>query len=423
MERRDFMKAMACLGLAPLAGTLGSVPASAAETKMWFNTLFHGGDADAMETIVKNIHASNPDLNIDLTQGAWTEYYAQLYNSVVAESAPQIGIVDDFRYESVAEVLYDVQDTPAGNILELMGAKTDDFAQWDISLVGGKALGIPLDQNGFGIYYNKDIFRKAGLDPEKFPQTREEFESACEAIKKIGKLPYHPALSGEPRYIRRAWLALLWSLNEDYIKGDKAAFNTDKGRQSLQYLVDMVQKQGWNRPGTNGTNQFLSGELGMLQNGTWFYLTVEKAKLDYGCSMPPKFFDRQVSWGGYHLIVLPKQPDSDETVAKLQATAKFLKAFLPYYSLWGEMGGAVPLFKAAINDPKLKETQTWKKTLGMFSQAAASGLMQAEPRHPKITDVDLAVEPHVQEAYNGTITVAEALNRAEADVNKVLAGA
>jgi len=48
----------------------------------------------------------------------------------------------------------------------------------------------------------------------------------------------------------------------------------------------------------------------MLQNGTWFYLTVEKAKLNYGCSMPPTFFERRVSWGGYHLIVLPKQPES-----------------------------------------------------------------------------------------------------------------
>src|SRR5712672_1815745 len=62
--------------------------------------------------------------------------------SVVAEAAPQLGIVDDFRYESVAQVLYDVTDTPAGNILDRMGIKPGDFNQWGISLVGGKPLGI-----------------------------------------------------------------------------------------------------------------------------------------------------------------------------------------------------------------------------------------------------------------------------------------
>lgn len=421
MDRRRFLTTTGALGFAGMLGTLG-LPgtATAASQKMWFNTLFHGGDADAMEMIVKQIRASNPDLDIDLTQGAWTEYYAQLYNSVVAGEAPQLGVVDDFRYESMADVLYDVQDTPAGNILDLMGAKPDDFSQWNISLVGDKSLGLPLDQNGFAIYYNKDIFKQAGLDPDHFPKTREEFESACEAIKKIGKLAFHPALSGETRYIRRAWLALLWGNDGTYIADNQAKFNDDRGRESLQYLVDMVHKRDWNKPGTNGINQFLAGELGMLQNGSWFYLTAENAKLNYGCSMPPKFFEKQVSWGGYHLIVLPKQPEGDEAIEKLKATAQFLKAFLPFYSLWGEMGGAVPLFNSALEDPKLRQTNTWKKTLGVFAEAASTGVLRAQPRHPKITDVDLAVEPFTQEAYNGTMSVADALAKAEEAVNKVL---
>lgn len=419
MDRRAFIKSLGLCGLGALGATL-QAPNAFASSKLWFNTLFHGGDADAMETIVKKIEAANPDLHVDLTQGAWTEYYAQLYNSVVAEAAPQLGVVDDFRYESVASVLYDIRDTPAGDILELMGAKPDDFAKWDVSLVDGKPLGIPLDQNGFGLYYNKDIFRKAGLDPDRFPETRAEFEAACGAIKKSGKVAFHPALSGATRYIRRAWLALLWGLNGSYIENGKASFNTDKGRESLQYLVDIVHARGWNTPGANGINQFLAGELGILQNGTWFYLTVERAKIDYGCAMLPKIFDRQVSWGGYHLIVLPKQSDDSDGRVKLQATARFLKAFLPYYRLWGEMGGAVPMLKAATADPELHRSKVWKKQLAMFSDAAAKGLWQAEPRHPKITDVDNAVEPFTQEAYNGTLSVKDALAKAEIEVNKAL---
>ncbi|MBO0904233.1 extracellular solute-binding protein [Jiella sonneratiae] len=418
MDRRNFMQSSLALGLVGAGGLSFPGTSAAADGKFWFNTLFHGGDADAMDAIVKKIRDENPSLNIDLTQGSWTEYYAQLYNSVVAGEAPQLGVVDDFRYESVADVLYDVEDTPAGNILDLMGVKPDDFAQWDTTKVGGKSLGLPLDQNGFGLYYNKDIFKEAGLDPERFPQTREEFEHACDAITKIGKVAYHPALSGATRYIRRAWMALLWSAKGEYLKDGKAAFNDDRGVESLQYLVDVVQKRGWNKPGTDGINQFLAGELGILQNGTWFYLTVENAKINYGCSMPPAFFEDQVAWGGYHLLVLPKQSSDEE--AALQRTAEFLKAFTPHYSMWGEMGGAVPLWNAALSDPELKKSRTWEKTLHVFSKAAADGVIRAEPRHPKITDVDTAVEPFTQEAYNGTMSVKDALARAEDAANRAL---
>lgn len=419
--RRDFLKYAA--GAASSGAIFAGLGSEAfAADKFWFNTLFHGGDAQAMEVIVKRILETNKNIEIDLTQGAWTEYYAQLYNSVIAGAAPQLGIVDDFRYEAIAPVLYNINDTPAGDIMQKAGLSQSDFLNWDISLVQGKPLGVPLDQNMFGIFYNKAIFREAGLDPENFPKTAAEFEKACEAIKKIGKIPYHPALTGETRFIRRAWFALLWANNGKLLDNNKAAFNTDKGRESLQYLVDMVNKRGWNKPGTNGNNQFLAGELAMLQQGTWFYLTSVKSKVDFGVAIPPKFFDKHVTWGGFHLFVLPKQPGKDkETIAKLETTAAFLKAFMPHMQTWGELGGAVPLYKAALADPKLSETEVWKKSLGNFVKAAKDGVMQAEPRHPKITPVDLAIEPFTQQAYNGTMTVADALNKAEDAVNKVLA--
>jgi multiple sugar transport system substrate-binding protein len=419
--RRDFLKYSGAAFAAGLPLGMSGTPAFAAN-KFWFNTLFHGGDAEAMEVIVKRVRESNKDLEIDLTQGAWTEYYAQLYNSVIAGSPPQLGIVDAFRFESVAPVLQDVSDTPAGDLLQKAGLAPKDFLNWDISLVQGKPLGIPLDQNMFGIFYNKAIFKQAGLDPDNFPKTRAEFESACEAIKKIGKIPYHPALSGETRFIRRAWFGLLWQNNGKLLENNKAAFNTDKGRESLQYLVDMVQKRNWNKPGTNGNNQFLAGELAMVQNGTWFYLTSTKAKIDFGVAMPPKFFDKQITWGDYHLFVVPKQPGKDkETIAKLDGVAQFLKAFMTHVQTWGELGGAVPLYNAALANPQLKETDTWKRSLHVFAKAAADGTMQAEPRHPKITPIDLAIEPFTQEAYNGTMSVSDALNKAEEAVNKVLA--
>ena len=256
--RRDFIKYAA--GAASSGAIFAGLGSEAfAADKFWFNTLFHGGDAQAMEVMVKRILETNKNIEIDLTQGAWTEYYAQLYNSVIAGAAPQLGIVDDFRYEAIAPVLYNINDTPAGDIMQKAGLSQSDFLNWDISLVQGKPLGVPLDQNMSASSTTRRFFGKPVSTRRISRRRRAEFEKACEAIKKIGKIPYHPALTGETRFIRRAWFALLWANNGKLLDNNKAAFNTDKGRESLQYLVDMVNKRGWNKPGTNGNNQFLAG--------------------------------------------------------------------------------------------------------------------------------------------------------------------
>lgn len=421
--RRGFLRQSAAAGLA--LGAAGLVPRLAmATTPIWLNTPFHGGDAKAMEILVEKFNEEQDEVRIDLTQGGWTEYYAQLYNAVVAGVAPNIGICHNFRFLSTAPVLYDLADTPIGNVLELGGFEPDAFIEhaWKLCQVDGRQYGIPLDQNMLGLYYNRSIFKEAGLDPDSPPSTREEFEAACAAIKKIGKLPFHPALSGAPRWIRRSWFILFWGLNGKLIENDQAAFNTDAGRESLQYLVDMVHERGWNQPGTDGNKQFLAGELGMTYNGTWFYLTVEDSGVDYGCAEVPQFFDTRTTWGTTHNLVLPKQPDNSALEDKLKASVTGLKLLEANSRLWGEFGGHVPMYKASLESPELRQSRTWAKTLHVFAEMAFGGVFHSEPVHPRLVEFDAAIQPTIQQAYNGSISVKDALDKAEKDANAALKG-
>lgn len=420
--RRQFLKASAASGLA--LGLGGTMPRLAqAQTPIWINTPFHGGDAQAMEIIVRRLNEEQSEIRYDLTQGGWTEYYAQLQNAVVAGVAPNIGICHNFRFHSTAPVLYPLADTPVGNVLEMTGLGADDFIPyaWNLAQHDGDQYGIPLDQAMIGLYYNKEIFREAGLDPEKAPDTGEEFEAACEAIKATGKIPFHPAFGGEPRWIRRAFYIMHWSKGGELIENDEPAFNTETGREALQYLVDMVQSRGWNQPGTNANNQFLAGELGMCFNGTWFYLTAERSGIDYGAGMMPRFFEHRATWGSTHNLVLPRQPEGGANKARLEATIDALKLMTPVTYLWGEYGGHVPMYKAALEDERLRNSNTWEKTLQYFSEMAFSDAFRS-PMHPRIVEFEAAIEPYFQEAYNGSISVADALDRAEASGRAALRG-
>jgi multiple sugar transport system substrate-binding protein len=154
------------------------------------NTLFHGGDAAAMEMIVEEFNATHDDIQVELTQGGWTDYTAQLNNSVLAGEAPQIATILNFSMSSSLPALLPLNNTPAGDMISLNDFKRDDYVPtvWDIATHNGNQYGIPLDNTMLGIYYNKDIFVKAGLNPEEPPKTLEEFDIAMDIMHSIREL-------------------------------------------------------------------------------------------------------------------------------------------------------------------------------------------------------------------------------------------
>ena len=77
--------------------------------------------------------------------------------------------------------------------------------------------------------------------------------------------------------------------------------------------------------------------------------------------------------------------------------------------------------KSALDNAELRNSDTWKKSLGSFAAMAFNGVYHPLPATPKINEVSNAIQPYIEEAYNGTISPEEALQKAEADVNAVLA--
>lgn len=388
--------------------------------EIWMNTLFHGGDAQAMEMLVRQFNESHGTITIDLTQGSWTEYFAQLNNSVVAGEAPQIGIGLNFRMLDIYPALTPLNDSPAGNLLERFGFRRSDYVEavWDIANINGNQYGIPLDNAMLGIYYNKDIFRAAGLDPERPLRTMDEFVRAADAIRDAGFHAFHPGAFGQARWYRRMWYIYLWQKGGELIQNERAAFNTPAGREALEFLVS-TRTRGWNQPGTNGAAQFDAGELGMMVNGTWHYLTLAQGNLNWGFMPMPKFFDHHYTWGSNHFLVIPRQSGRDAE-RQILAAAEAIKWMSENSHTWGIYGGHVPMRRSALDSPALRQSPTWNKTLEQFTAMSFGGVYRPEPIHPKINQIGAALEPFIEEAYNGTLSVADALRRAEQAVNEVL---
>lgn len=398
----------------------GGSAESEGPVELRMNTLFHGGDAQAMEIIVEEFNETHEDIQIDLTQGSWSEYFAQLNNAVVAGEAPQIGTALNFRMHDIYPALTPLNDSPAGNLLDRFDFNREDYVEevWDLASFDGNQYGIPLDNTLLGVYYNKDLFREAGLDPEDPPQTMEEFREAANALRDAGYYAFHPGAYGAARWYRRTWYINLWQMGGELLDGNRAAFNNDTGRAALEALI-AVREQEWNEPGTNGAAQFDAGELGMLLNGTWHYLDMEDVDFEWGMMGIPQWFDERYTWGSNHFLVIPQQegPDAER---KVEAAAEAIKWMSENSHNWGIYGGHVPIRSSALENSELRNSDAWEKSVSTFTDMAFGGVYHPLPNHPQINEINSAIEPHIEEAYNGTIDVATALSRAEEDVNDVL---
>lgn len=422
LNRRDFL--IGTTALAAMATTIGSATGQSAEAvKLAIKTHFSSGDVDAMQTVVKKMMDERSSLVVDLVQGGFTEHYAQIYNAVVAGIAPDIATCHDYGLVNLSPALFDLEKTPIGNVFEAAKCSINDFDDQALRFAqyNGVRYGFPVSHNGLQLYYNKKIFRDAGLDPDAPPTTRAEFEAACDKIKAIGKLPFNPVLAAAPRWIRRIWFQFYWGTGGELYDADQATFNNQGAREALQYMVDIVHGRGWNEPGTDGNNQFLAGELGMCFNGTWFYLTAEKSGLDYGCGQIPVFFEKQAAYAECFGFVLPKQPADDQHLKSLQGSAEWLQLFLANADLWAVLSGGLPSYKPALANPELLQSKTWEVSLRHFNAMAQAGNTIIQPIHPKMSKINDALEPYLQAAYNGTSSVDDAINGADKAVGEVLA--
>lgn len=111
----------------------------------------------------------------------------------------------------------------------------------DVLKQDGKLYGLPTSNYTMGLLINRKLFEQAGLDPNSPPTTWEEVRTASDKIADIGG-----GVSGFGEYSagnNGGWhfTASLYGLGGDVVDttGEKAAFNTDLGKQVLENLHTM----------------------------------------------------------------------------------------------------------------------------------------------------------------------------------------
>lgn len=170
----------------------------------------------------------------------------------------------------------------------------------------GKVIGIPYTSDAHAIFYNKEIFKKAGIEPPKDrPWTVDEWYAAMKKIKQSGAARYALVYDYSP--YRFANLLYVFGGGFWDRDGKKIIIDSRESIEALEFFVklhdeDLIPKAVW-LTGDAPAKYFQNGLAAMYVSGTWMLAQFrEQLKFDWGVIMWPYKRERVVMTGGKYLI-------------------------------------------------------------------------------------------------------------------------
>ncbi len=154
---------------------------------------------------------------------------------------------------------------------------------------------------------------------------------------------------------RLAYSAILQSGGSLADKDNNAAFNSPAAVEAVQFLVDLVQKEGVARG--NSTEEaelaaFTQGKVCMFPSGQWYLDRFEKNP-SYALTFLPRIGAKQdATWGGSSHLTLPKQPANYDPNKRSAALSFINWMSLPAQNLAWTATGSLPVMKTVAADKK-----------------------------------------------------------------------
>lgn len=344
-----------------------------------------GPDGRFMTQLADRYSAEN-GLGIKVSHLPQPELYQKLNAAAAARNLPDLTIIhmDSIPEQASRNVLKPF--TPA--MLTILGNPQSQFpeAVWDASDYKGQHWALPLDVHPLVLYYNKDLFRQAGLaEPGDKPMSKADFERAVEALNKNGIAGVAIGTGFQASALFQTLIRQFGGAmaNDD---GTRATYNSEAGVRALTYLADMKQKT---TPQVSGAGDpevklFQQGRAGMVIHGPWHITDMQRLPF-VGFAPVPQIGDRYAVWGGSHQVAL-----TTEDPAKQAAGACWMN-WLSLNSLEWAKAGQVPVRNAVRTSAQLKteapaiaavaesaaSVTVWPKVPGIVTALWAEGSEQA----------------------------------------------
>ncbi|CAH0120269.1 hypothetical protein PAE9249_02786 [Paenibacillus sp. CECT 9249] len=318
-------------------------------------------DEETARKLVAKFESENPDIKVDIVVTTWDTMENKIRVALMASDAPEV----------ITDLESRVKDYAAKNLL----AKLDDYVErdldksdiipsaLDINTYDGSLYGIPFRHDGSGILYNKGMFEKAGLDPDRFPETWDEFIKAAEKLTvdtdgdgKIDQYGMAWPLGNQANAITR-FMQLLFTEGGSFFDetGKKAVLNSPEAVEAMRKLTATVidgtaPKSTMEVDNTGVRDLFVNEKVAMYIGGQFDIEPIRKAKpsIELGTAVLPGPDGMGTTTVDGFSFIMP------QTAGKKDLGWRLIQ-FLSEPENMGELTATFPGRKSALTLPKFSD--------------------------------------------------------------------
>ena len=407
----------------------GVVPATAQPVEITFYcpVVVGGPVPRIIERLVADFEAANAGIKVrPVYTGSYAETITKVLEALKGGEPPQAAVM----LSADIHTLIDVDAIVPWDDL----VRTDDGRAWMDSFfpafmlnsrANNKTWSIPFQRSTIVLYWNKEAFKAAGLDPNRAPATwAEQVEFARRLVKRDGggrvtQWGLQVPSTGYPY-----WLFQGFTTQNDVLlmnaAGTQTYFDNAAVIEALQYWVDLSRKHGVMAPGlidwAATPRDFLEGRAAMMWTTTGNLANVRsKAGFEFGVAMLPAGRKRGSPTGGGNFFMLRKA-----TPAQQAAVVKFVTwmTSAERAAQWGVETGYVAVRRDAWTTPTMQ-----KHVAGFPAAAVARDQLRyavAELSTHENQRVIKALDENLQAALAGEKAPAQAMKDAQAQAERML---
>ena len=381
----------------------GTEPENVTITYCNFNS--SGGNEETLQKMVDAFQEEYPYITVEVETIGYNDYFTQMQTRVAGGTAPDCYELNIENFAAYAN---------KGLLAEISGVDVSGLNETALNAfnVKGVQYGLPESFSNVVLIYNKDLFDQAGVAYPTADWTQDDLQAAAEAIRALGDDIFgiwQPITYNEFFKVAAQYGGAL--LNEDKTE---FTINSPENIRAAQALVDRVlvsnvQPNTAQQGGMGDWDMFMSGRLGMIPTGIWAFQTfTENCGFDWDIAVEPGSTRKATHFFSNCVVLNPESKNREAAatwLAWLTSSTKSAEIRL-------EAGWDLPALSDMDALASYLEITPPENREAVFESLNYLVLPPVIEDYALMSDI---IGQYLAAAADGTMTVEDALNAAQAD--------
>jgi multiple sugar transport system substrate-binding protein len=364
MKKRffKFFVVIMAISLVALAGcsnsskTSGSSAGSDVTITYWQYTF--PAKVTEVKSLIQKFEAENPHIKVVAQDFPYDQYTQKVSAAMHAGKGPD---VMNLYYGWLPQYVKQgyLQPIPQG-FMSTSDIEKKYIPMIQASKINNKYYTLPIAVRSLALFWNKEMFKQAGLDPNTPPKTWDELIQDAKKMTKRkanGKLEQEGFawdVNGQGYHAFEEVLLRQWGVEPFSADGKKVTWNSSpNGLDAFTYWINMNKKEKLGEPNfiTDYNTAFKAGKAGMIIDGSFDIAAIkDAAKFDWGVTTLPvkEVGGLESNFGSFWTNGIAKGVSGK----KLEASEKFLKFLTSEETQkdWLKNVGEIPASASFAND-------------------------------------------------------------------------